>query len=92
MRERYHEQLDGLAGGLADMCGEVAAALQRATHALLDCDLQIAEEVVSRDAATELRIVVSAIAVVLSRRPDTRDSPSPKQARSDAGAGGLVEA
>ncbi|NMH98631.1 phosphate signaling complex protein PhoU [Pseudonocardia acidicola] len=49
MRDHYQEELDGLADGLADMCGEVAAALEKATRALLECDLQLAEEVISED-------------------------------------------
>jgi len=53
VREHYHEQLDGLAGGPAHICGEVAVALQKATHALLDCDLQLAEEVISKDAKVD---------------------------------------
>jgi phosphate transport system protein len=49
MRDHYQEQLDGLAGGLADMCSQVAAALDKATRALLDADLRLAEEVISED-------------------------------------------
>ncbi|WP_214367389.1 phosphate signaling complex protein PhoU [Pseudonocardia sp. H11422] len=49
MRDAYQDELDGLAGGLADMCGEVAAALEKATRSLLECDLQLAEEVISED-------------------------------------------
>ncbi|MFC5994491.1 phosphate signaling complex protein PhoU [Pseudonocardia hispaniensis] len=49
MREQYQEQLDGLAAGLADMCDQTAVALDTATRALLDCDLPLAEEVISDD-------------------------------------------
>ena len=49
MRDAYQEQLDELADGLADMCGQVADALDKATRALLECDLQLAEEVISED-------------------------------------------
>jgi len=49
MRDQYQEQLDGLASRLAGMCGEVAAALDKATRALLDADLRLAEEVITED-------------------------------------------
>ena len=49
MRDHYQEQLDALADGLADMCGQVALALGKATRALLEADLQLAEEVISGD-------------------------------------------
>src|SRR4051812_27147779 len=49
MRDHYQEQLDALAGGLADMCGEAALALDKATRALLEADLRLAEEVISGD-------------------------------------------
>ncbi|GAA1244769.1 phosphate signaling complex protein PhoU [Pseudonocardia aurantiaca] len=49
MRDAYQEQLDELADGLAGMCDEVAAAMQKATRSLLEIDLQLAEEVISED-------------------------------------------
>ncbi|WP_219417616.1 phosphate signaling complex protein PhoU [Pseudonocardia nigra] len=49
MRDAYQEQLEGLAGALAGMCTEVAAAMEKATRSLLQCDLQLAEEVISED-------------------------------------------
>ena len=49
MRDVYQEQLDELADGLAGMCDEVAAAMQKATRSLLESDLQLAEEVISDD-------------------------------------------
>lgn len=49
MRDTYQEQLDELASGLADMCDEVARAMARATTALLEADLQLAEQVISED-------------------------------------------
>jgi phosphate transport system protein len=49
MRDAYQEQLDELADGLAGMCEQVAEALEKATRALLDRDLQLAEEVISED-------------------------------------------
>jgi len=49
MRDVYQEQLDELADGLAGMCEQVADALAKATTALLNNDLQLAEEVISQD-------------------------------------------
>jgi phosphate transport system protein len=49
MRDAYQEQLDQLADTLATMCREVAAAMEKATRALLEADLHLAEEVISGD-------------------------------------------
>ncbi len=49
MRDAYQEQLDQLADTLATMCDQVAAAMEKATRALLEADLQLAEEVISED-------------------------------------------
>ncbi|MHA6628175.1 phosphate signaling complex protein PhoU [Pseudonocardia sichuanensis] len=49
MRDVYQEQLDGLAEALAGMCMRVAEAMEKATRALLEVDLQLAEEVISED-------------------------------------------
>ncbi|GAA4671907.1 phosphate signaling complex protein PhoU [Amycolatopsis dongchuanensis] len=50
MRTTFHEQLDSLTGQLADMCGLVADAMEKATRALLSADLPLAEEVITQDA------------------------------------------
>jgi phosphate transport system protein len=49
MREAYHDRLGELASHLADMCGMVGDAMERATTALLDVDLALAEQVISDD-------------------------------------------
>jgi phosphate transport system protein len=49
MRDAYQEQLDGLADGLAGMCTDVAMAMEKATRALLETDLQLAEQVITED-------------------------------------------
>ncbi|HEY8373247.1 MAG TPA: phosphate signaling complex protein PhoU [Pseudonocardiaceae bacterium] len=49
MREAYHQQLNRLADELATMCAMDAVAMERATRALLDTDLALAEEVISGD-------------------------------------------
>ena len=47
MRTAYHEQLDQLTEQLGDMCGLAGAAMERATQALLQADLVLAEQVIS---------------------------------------------
>ena len=47
MRTAYHVQLDQLSEQLGDMCGLAGAAMERATQALLQADLVLAEQVIS---------------------------------------------
>ena len=47
MRTAYHEQLDQLTEQLGDMCGLAGAAMERATQALLQADLVLAEQVIT---------------------------------------------
>ncbi|MFI7617194.1 phosphate signaling complex protein PhoU [Nonomuraea terrae] len=49
MRDAYHEELDSLTDKLVEMTRLVRSAISRATTALLDADLQLAESVISRD-------------------------------------------
>ncbi|MGH3431696.1 MAG: phosphate signaling complex protein PhoU [Thermocrispum sp.] len=49
MREAYHVELEQLAEHLAEMSGMAADAMERATRALLDADLALAEQVISDD-------------------------------------------
>lgn len=53
MRDAYHEELDSIGEGLVDMANRVGSALGRATSALLDADLQLAESVISTHAEVE---------------------------------------
>lgn len=47
MRTAYHEQLVGLSELLAEMCALAGAAMERATRALLQADLLLAEQVIT---------------------------------------------
>ena len=47
MRTAYHERLDALTAQLGEMCGLAGLAMERATHALLQADLVLAEQVIS---------------------------------------------
>ncbi|MEU3272453.1 phosphate signaling complex protein PhoU [Saccharomonospora sp. NPDC006951] len=53
MREAYHVELDNLAENLARMSSQVADAMERATQALLESDLGLAEQVISDDVAVD---------------------------------------
>ncbi|OBB73563.1 phosphate uptake regulator PhoU [Mycolicibacterium flavescens] len=47
MRTAYHEQLEALTTQLGEMCGLAGAAMERATQALLQADLVLAEQVIT---------------------------------------------
>lgn len=47
MRTAYHEQLADLNDQLGEICGLAGAAMERATQALLQADLVLAEQVIS---------------------------------------------
>ncbi|MFP5218165.1 MAG: phosphate signaling complex protein PhoU [Actinomycetes bacterium] len=49
MRDAYHEELDGISSSLVEMANMVGSAMSRATSALLDADLTLAEMVISAD-------------------------------------------
>ena len=53
MREAYHVELENLATKLADMSAQVADAMERATKAMLESDLELAERVISDDALVD---------------------------------------
>jgi phosphate transport system protein len=53
MREAYHVELEQLADHLAAMSVQVAEAMERATRALLEVDLGLAEQVISDDAQVD---------------------------------------
>jgi phosphate transport system protein len=49
MRDAYHEDLDAISGSLVEMTNLVGSAVSRATTALLDADLTLAEMVIAAD-------------------------------------------
>ncbi|MFE0025820.1 phosphate signaling complex protein PhoU [Amycolatopsis sp. NPDC059021] len=53
MREAYHVELEQLADHLAGMSLQVADAMERATRALLEVDLALAEQVIGDDAKVD---------------------------------------
>jgi phosphate transport system protein len=66
MREAFQDQLGQLADHLAEMCAAVGSAMEKATTALLERDLQLAEDrsytalALQAPVATDLRVVLSA--------------------------------
>ena len=53
MRNAFHDELDRVAVELVEMTRMAASAMSRATTALLDADLQLAESVIAADAAID---------------------------------------
>ena len=53
MREAYHEQLDEVTAGLVEMSRLAGVAISRASTALLDADLEVAESVIAADDAVD---------------------------------------
>jgi phosphate transport system protein len=53
MRDTFHDELDQIGTELVDMSRMVASAMSRATAALLDADIALAEEVISDDAKVD---------------------------------------
>jgi phosphate transport system protein len=47
MRTLYYEQLSALGSQVGDMCGLAATAMEQATHALLQADVAVAEQVIT---------------------------------------------
>jgi hypothetical protein len=46
MRSAFHARLDALSANLSQMCALAGLAMERATHALLQADLLLAERVI----------------------------------------------
>ncbi|MFM7597728.1 MAG: phosphate signaling complex protein PhoU [Actinomycetota bacterium] len=53
MREAFNKQLDDISEDLVQLTRQVGSAMNRATQALLDADLRLAEEVIAADAGID---------------------------------------
>ena len=76
MRTAYHEQLDALSTQLGEMCGLAGAAMERATQALLQADLVLAEQVITdheQIAAMSARAEESAFVLLALQAPVAGD-------------------
>ena len=72
MRTVYHEQLAALAAQLGEMCGLAGVAMQRATQALLQADLVLAEQVITdheQIMAMSTRVEEDAFALLALQQP-----------------------
>ncbi|MER5667119.1 phosphate signaling complex protein PhoU [Streptomyces mirabilis] len=76
MRDAYHEELNSISDGLVEMARLVGSAIGRATTALLDADLQLAESVISADARVDdlqRDLEDRAIAILARQQPVATD-------------------
>jgi phosphate transport system protein len=76
MRTAFHEQLDALTADIAGLCGMAGTAMERATQALLQADLVLAEGVITEHEAFTARIAKveeSAITVLALQAPVAGD-------------------
>ena len=72
MRTAYHEHLSALTNQLAQMCGLAGAAMGRATQALLQADLALADDVINdheQIVAMSSRAEASAISLLALQQP-----------------------
>ncbi|ANI42005.1 phosphate signaling complex protein PhoU [Mycolicibacterium vaccae] len=76
MRTAYHEQLEALSNRLGDMCELAGAAMERATQALLQADLALAEQVITdhaQIAALSVRAEEEAFVILALQAPVAGD-------------------
>jgi phosphate uptake regulator len=76
MRAAYHEELASIRDGLVEMAHLAGSAMGRATSALLDADLQLAESVISADVtvdALQRDLEHRAIALLARQQPVATD-------------------
>jgi phosphate transport system protein len=76
MRTAYHEQLSALTTHLGEMCGLAGVAMERATQALLQADLVLAEQVITdheQIAAMSARAEESAFVLLALQAPVAGD-------------------
>ncbi|MEV0204562.1 phosphate signaling complex protein PhoU [Streptomyces sp. NPDC050788] len=76
MRAAYHEELESIGDSLVEMANLVTSAMGRATSALLDADLQLAESVIAGgDTVDDLQRDMEnrAVAVLARQQPVARD-------------------
>lgn len=76
MRTGYHQQLDALTNQLAEMCRMAGVAMERATQALLQADLVLAEQVIGdheKLAAASARAEETALVLLALQAPVAED-------------------
>ncbi|NYV75049.1 phosphate signaling complex protein PhoU [Streptomyces sp. UH6] len=76
MRDAYHEELDSITDDLVEMARTVGSAMGRATTAILDADLSLAERVIEADRGvdeTQHDLEARAIALLARQQPVATD-------------------
>ncbi len=76
MREAFHDQLDSIFDDLAGICRQVEASVRDATQALLTGDAELAEQVISGDAAIDRareQVEDTAFSLLSLQQPVARD-------------------
>jgi phosphate transport system protein len=76
MRTTFHQQLSALCSQTSDMCGLAADAMEHATHALLEVDLSLAEQVIADQehiAAMNRRAEGNALKLLALQQPVATD-------------------
>ncbi|MDB1088008.1 phosphate signaling complex protein PhoU [Streptomyces sp. ACA25] len=76
MRDAYHEELDAISDSLVEMARLVGSAMGRATTAILDADLKLAENVIAADVAVDKMhrdLENNAIALLARQQPVATD-------------------
>jgi phosphate transport system protein len=76
MRDAYHEELDSIGDGLVEMARLVGSAIGRATTAILDADLKLAESVIEADQKVDTLqqdLEARAIALLARQQPVATD-------------------
>jgi len=76
MREAFHEQLDSIFSDLAEICHEVEASVRLATQALLNGDVEVAEQVIAADAKIDVareRVEDTAFSLLSLQQPVAGD-------------------
>lgn len=76
MRDAYHEELDAISDSLVEMARFVGSAIGRATTAMLDADLKLAENVIAGDDKVDemqRNLENSAIALLARQQPVATD-------------------
>ena len=86
MRDLYHDELDDIGRRVLEMINLVAVAVQRATEALLDANLALADRVIAGDDR------IDALRVELEDRRRRRAALAGRWSRRSAALGARVEA
>jgi phosphate transport system protein len=76
MREQFHEELEALSDVLVEMTRLVGSAINRATTALLDADLALAETVIAADEAVDalqIQLEERSLALLVRQAPVATD-------------------